>query len=105
MEGIYKRVSSQELVHTLSYSGDGLNSPQPLMWRLSNDNRELFKELKKMEDSSKKDLSEVKKRILKSRFEEYLVTNNEVIKRLQAEERLNLKGIETSIRGSLEKDK
>ena len=72
----------------------------------SNDNRELFKELKKMEkDISKKDLSEVKKRILKSRLEEYLVTNNEDIKRLQEEERFNLKRIETSIRASLEKGK
>ena len=33
VEGIYKRVSSRELVHSLSYSGDVLNSPQPLMWR------------------------------------------------------------------------
>ena len=36
VEGIYKRVSSQELVHTLSYSGDVLTSPQPLMWKGSN---------------------------------------------------------------------
>ena len=33
IEGIYKRVSNAEVVHTLSYNGDVLTKPQPLTWK------------------------------------------------------------------------
>ena len=56
-------------------------------------------------DISKKDLSEVKKKVLKSGLEEYLTSYDDEIKKLQGEERLNFKRTETTIRSFLEKSK
>ena len=33
IEGIYKRVSNEEIVHTLCYNGEVLSTPKPLTWK------------------------------------------------------------------------
>ena len=33
IEGIFKRVSNEEIMHTLSYNGDLLSKPKPLTWK------------------------------------------------------------------------
>ena len=33
IEGIYKRASNEEIIHTLSYNGEVLSPPKPLTWQ------------------------------------------------------------------------
>ena len=69
-----------------------------------NEKPELLKELKKMEKEAKqKDLTEVKKKVLKSRLEGFLNSNNDKMKRLQGEDRLELEQLEAKLRSLLEK--
>lgn len=64
----------------------------------------LIKEIKKMEEeATKKDLTEVKKKVLKSRLETYLNSKKDEIKRMSDDDQLEHERIESNIRSSLDK--
>ena len=64
----------------------------------------LIKEIKKMEEeATKKDLTEVKKKVLKSRLETHLNSKKDEIKRMSDDDQLEHERIEANIRSSLDK--
>ena len=66
----------------------------------------LLKEMKKMEEESvKKDLTEVKKKVLKSRLESYLNSKKDEIKRMTDDDQREFERTEANIRSSLGKSK
>ena len=71
-----------------------------------NENLQLLKELKKIEmDATKKDLTGVKKKVLKSRLDDLINCNKDVVKRMKDEDRGEFEQIETHIRSFFERDK
>ena len=71
-----------------------------------NENQQLLKELEKIEkDATKKDLTGVKKKILKRRLDELITSKKEVIKRMQEDDRGVIEQTESRIRSFVERDK
>ena len=72
-----------------------------------NDEHQLLKELKKIEkEATKKDLSEVKKKVLKSRLDGFIHSNDDAIKKMKEGNRGEFEQTEAKIRSNLaERDK
>ena len=71
-----------------------------------NENLQLLKELQKIEkDAAKKDLTEVKKKVLKSKLDEFINSNKDAIKRMKDGDRGKFEETESHIRSFVEKDK
>ena len=71
-----------------------------------NENLQLLKELQKIEkDAAKKDFTEVKKKVLKSKLDEFINSNKDAIKRMKDGDRGKFEETESHIRSFVEKDK